>query len=452
MPKKVKEILDDDLVAKIDDPKAFKALKSNMKKRKQLDDARQITYTTIHNMAKKNKICKVGNNIEDITWVGRCWEKLRDYIVENYTEPSTARTYLENVAYVLLAIDKVKYRDDTRALWNQGKRLQLRVKKKQGQSLLTEKEVRNFICYEDMVKVQKKMYEAWKANPKKQKLNIHHLLVALVTLVPPMRKNYHEIEFYIKEKEPPKNDKNYMWKKSMKSDQWYFVLNRDKVENSQSAKGFPRTIIDIANDEIKGVTRGKELNKIICESFKVLPRRYVLTGLNKGHEEEHMSESSYNTALKTIFKPKEPNETLFRKAYVNYWWRQNISGNQREEIAVRMRHSTAVAAAAYYKINYPCEDGGNDDIEGPRPIPKPVPRPEPKRDYFDLKAYSKKYREAKKDTIKTKRKEAYEKDKHNILRKKIIWNLNVSQAVKRPRQSTIDKYNLKYNDQTSRWE
>lgn len=66
----------------------------------------------------------------------------------------------------------------------------------------------------------------------------------------------------------------------------------------------------------------------------------------------------------------------------------------------------------------------------------------------ELLVYAKNYRQVNKQEIKEKRAKYYIDRKDDILCKKILFNLNSGITVK-PRQKTLEKYNIKYNGE--RW-
>ena len=61
------------------------------------------------------------------------------------------------------------------------------------------------------------------------------------------------------------------------------------------------------------------------------------------------------------------------------------------------------------------------------------------------------YRAKHKDEINNKAKEDYHVNKDEILRRHILWNLNRSQNTEKPKQASIDKYNLKFDEKLHKW-
>lgn len=440
---------DDGYVRKIDDI-GFDLLETGIKSKSGLNDFLQKKYDTIFNKAKQHKICRIPKNKSDITWVASCWEQLRDWMKAEYSDGGTLRINLEALANILLAINKNKFREEVRVFFNTGKKLQNEKDDERDESLFPQKDLDNLVVYDDLVKEQKRWYKAWILDPKNKRLNMYHLILALNTMIPPIRKNYHELEFYRESTTPPRNIKtNYLWEKNV--GQWILIINYDKVENKREAKNMTRSEFDLS-DEIPGITHGKQLNKIINESLKYFPRDFVLSGIKTGTGP--MGSTSYDKALQAIFKPKRPTQNLIRKAWVNHFYRKPLSTKVLNTIAFRMRHSVPVARASYFKINYPVNDGGNDDYAGdalPPPIPIQHPKSEPKKEYFNPAKYAKEYRAKNKDKIKEKRKELYDKNKDKILKDKVLWHLNKG-VVKHPSKQSVERYGIKYNPALKKWE
>jgi len=124
--------------------------------------------------------------------------------------------------------------------------------------------------------------------------------------------------------------------------------------------------------------------------------------------------------------------------------------NNKNKIASRMRHTTQVAEKSYFKVNAPCEetDGMVDDTPVPKVQPqvlKPVPKPKP-RVLKDPRVSAKAYRDKNKDKIQAYRKA----NRYKINKTKLLWSLN-KQAIKYPRQTTLDKYGIVYSDALKRY-
>lgn len=458
-------------VNKLDDLNQFDAIPSHLKTLQSLRKHEAERYSVWYNHYKE-KGELVSKNKSNILWVGENWDKILKYIKDTYDNDkyskNTLRNHLEGLANILLAIDKKKFKEIVRPLYNTGLSIQQVIDKQNEESVLSAKDIQNFVPEEDLVNERNKLYELWRKDPKNLKLNMYHLILAVNTYIPPLRLNWVGMTIYpprlvdgkiIKKKKkdevvppPPEDETNYLWEHS--PGKWSIVMNFDKVENKRIKKELPRQIMNL-EDEIQGVTDGHKLNEIINESLLAVPRNFVLIGIRTKLPMDH---SSYDAALFDVFRPKHPRQNLIRKAYINYWHRARINGlelpeSKLKEIANRMRHSLAVARGSYKKINVlPIE---LHEYEGPK-VRKPPeikiapPKAKDPSEYFNPVAYSRQYRKDHATEIASKKKDNYEAKNHEILRDKELHYLNHG-SIKKPTQNTIEKYQLYYDDFEGKW-
>ena len=225
---------------------------------------------------------------------------------------ATLRGYLEGIANILLANDKNKFRPLVRELYATGLSIQQRIHKQSEESVLSERELANFVPFEDLVKRRDALEVEWMKEPTNLKLNMFTFLLSVNTLCPPLRLYWLRMEVFpprlvdgrvpkVKPAvgvPPPENGTNYLYEE--KQGHWCVVLQRDKIENKRRAKGLPRQIIRL-NGEIEGVTNGRHLNEIITSSLEYAPRNYPLIGIKT---KELMGQSGYDSVLSSIFAPK----------------------------------------------------------------------------------------------------------------------------------------------------
>ena len=261
---------------------------------------------------------------------------------------------------------------------------------------------------------------------------------------------------YIEKKQRRQGLYNYIWE--YEKGQWRYVIGNDKITYKEMLKpGYKRSVFTLS-DEIKDITDGKRLNKIITNSLDTHPRKYLLTPTRLLNPDEPMTESAYNSMMATIFQPKKPTCNLFRKAYVNYYY-PKLSTKMQREIATRMRHNKNTAHVNYIKLNIPSEckpkkiikDVDIELDEEDLPL-EPVKTPIAKTSYFNAKEHAKEYRIINKEKIAEQRKKHYQENKDKILKNKILWMLNVSQSTEKPSQASVEKYGIKYNNDLKKWE
>lgn len=417
-------------VKKLDIPERFAEIPTGIKTSDQLKKVVRERYSVFYNHFFDPQRTFVGPNKSDIRWVGDHHEAILKWINETYTNGNTLRNQIEGLANILLAIDKVKFKEVVRPLFNTGLTTQQIVDKANEENVLDEEDMRNYVSYRRLVQKRNEMYELWRKDPANLKNNMYHLILALNTYVPPLRLDWLDMQIYPPQSvhargeageakrtrrgrvsapspdrprvdlaaygEPPKDTNNYLWEYA--PGLWAIVINHDKIENKREARGLPRQIMRL-EDDIPGVTDGKRLNMIINESLQVAPRDYVLIGVKT---KAAMGQSGFRSAMAAMFKPKKPGQNLIRKAYINYWHRFKLNGMELPErvlkdVAFKMRHTLEVARGSYRKVNLADEDEGlemaaaptatmerkeepavtvvrpNDEV-APVPDPEPAPR------------------------------------------------------------------------------
>ena len=141
-------------------------------------------------------------------------------------------------------------------------------------------------------------------------------------------------------------------------------------------------------------------------------------------------------------------------------YEKNLTIREKQQLAQKMRHSSQMAMTVYHKI-----DKANDDASSPEGRNKEnivnnflnelKPTPEQTIELkkciekhtgkgFDVKEWSRNYREQNKDEIENKRKKYYDENKIDVLRKKILYNVNKNKS--HPRSDTIKIYNLVFDN------
>lgn len=396
------------------------------------------------------------NNKNNIEWFiekrKEILERLDKYDSDKGNSPQTTRHRHEAFAHILLSYDKYVFREYVRQFFLEGMKIQDKTNVKAKENVIKQEDLHSYVAYTDLVRMRDKQYADWVAIRDgkgtvhaRKKANMYHLILALNTYIPPLRRDYAEMELWKAKEAPPHNMINYMWEK--KPGQYSVILNYDKIENKRKKKLKERQVIELA-DEIPNVTDGKKMSQILSESFKYNPRSYVLIGVNS---QDTPMTSGYDSALSAMFSPieKNPTQNSIRRSFVNYFYKRgDVNENSIERIAHRMRHTPGIARATYIKNNFPPPLLGDD----PLPVIEPmeIEMPEQKKKFFDPVGYSKQYRLDFADKIKEQRKQYYEKNKERVLRAKVLWSLN-NKGTKNPRDCTAERYGIVHDKKTKRW-
>lgn len=347
-------------VRKLDDPNEFNKIKTNVKLQSELSKNESQKYSVWYNELVSDGF--VNKNKSNIRWIGRRWKEVYRFIIDRY-DRSSLRSHIESLANVLLAIDKEEFKETVRPMFLLGISIQKSINLDNELNLGNEKEVNNFVSFQELENKRDILLTAWSKNPMNRALNYSYLILSLNTYIPPLRLDILKMKIIRYDRvnqqnqEVPDDKSNYLWE--YLPDTWSYVINHDKIEHMRAENGLEKQIIKF-NDEIDGVTNGKLMNMIVSESLEQFPRSFLLSGLNP---DLPLSVMSYDNILHDLFPDRYLHQNLIRKAYVNYWHsygidNKNLNERDLKKISSKMRHSLGTARVAYKKSNL--IDGRND--------------------------------------------------------------------------------------------
>ena len=129
-------------------------------------------------------------------------------------------------------------------------------------------------------------------------------------------------------------------------------MNNDKVSNSKQFKmDISKNIIEIYNPE---------LIQLLNYSIQRFPREYLFQN-DKGGK---VSEDTLRQLLRKITKLSNINFDIMRSIYISHAYNTTArTVNQREKLAISMRHSPEIAQRAYYKIKTDDKTNNKNDNE-----------------------------------------------------------------------------------------
>jgi hypothetical protein len=312
---------------------------------------------------------------------------------------------------------------------------------------LDEFELRNWTSHGELLQKLSELKGNYKKNPNKSN-GYRYLGLALYTLHPPIRNNYYNMRIAPDDKNQSQLLKSKTINYLHKTNSGYnVILNKDKVSNKRGS-----SIIPIDN---------KEVIAIIDESLERFPRKYLFTLIS--NVKKPMSKEYFgNTLIKTLFDGKNTGINNFRSSYVSWFYGKGPTLKAKKKLAEQMRHSHTIAEQAYNKLKtvdevvgdtlddngFADEEESEDDDDVTVPTKKVVERP--LRATFDLKAWNKTYRKKNKEMYQQSSKKYYDRNKKEVLKRKILKNVN-SGNTDRPSDTSIRLYNLEYDDKTKQW-
>lgn len=364
---------------------------------------------------------------DNLGWIKKYHRTIYDFAKEKYSNLNTRKGHIQVLAGMLklLGGGKRYAQKYSKKAVDYAGRLEHEAK---DQTMKPERK-ENFVTYDEICNQREKYKALFEENKSNIKNNLTYLLLSLYTMIPPLRQEYRDME--ILNKSVTNTTKNTLQKRG---NAYYIVIVKDKVSNSH-----PNLVEKVP----------PELESVIKASLKAYPRKYVLS--TQKDADKPIGKQGFEKLLIDAFHDinKRVTVDILRSAYISWAYaNKNLSENDKEELAKKMRHSAEVARIMYNKIdageqnNKQEHNKDDEDSESDEDFKKP-------RQYFNIKEWSKKYREKNKGTINKRQKDRYEDNRYYVLRDKILWNLNKG-YVSAPREDTVKNYDLKYIN--GKWE
>jgi hypothetical protein len=315
---------------------------------------------------------------------------------------------------------------------------------KEGNNLLDDNEQTKYINYEELLKLQKKLYRDWEEayeqqiitknkDPKIRYLNIKALLLSFYSLFPPLRLEALGLKIVNTEAEALKYDNAILVKNT--ANIWIY-LNTIKKQH--------KAIKFNLNDDIIRSFSGENVDNLInmiIESNNLYPRQFLFINTDG----KLYSEKGLQKMLYDLLPDKNIGVNALRSIYASYYM-PKINTNQAKRLAFLMRSSVSVLTGSYVK-----KSNNSQPVITAQPEPRTEVEAEIKNTpskLRDRKAYLKTYYEQNKEKIIDSIK-ANDKAKYNLRHVRelnngvILWQ-NV-------RASTRKKYKLEYDEKNNKY-
>jgi len=346
-------------------------------------------------------------------------------------DPGDGNVYIKEALQLLAAETQKKIEDDDKGVKGDEK---------------------NFLSYEQIIKRMREFEGIVKKDPTNRKNVMSLLILQLNVYQPPLRRTISTMTI-IKDKKYDDGKNNFLYIKN-KTEMWY-IVNEDKVKNKKT------------DQNLKELPLYPNACRSVDQSLSLFPRSVLLTAFLN---DKQCTQIGYDGYLKYIFKDLDWTFTQnnFRRAYITNFLASNPSVKKSNEIARLMRSSVQQLRETYnYRLTQsktiiplwdektgdPKENEEIQPIEQPKSIGKEqiLKMLEDKiKNGFDLKKWGETYRPKHKAEKNQFNKKYYGKKGPELLRNKIISNLNRGQT-KTPRPESVKTYNLKYDPKTKKW-
>lgn len=240
-----------------------------------------------------------------------------------------------------------------------------------------------------------------------------YLLLALLTYQPPLRTNFYVTAKIIRSMKENDKTNNFIWISRKGSIKIFYIVNDDKVS---------KTKIYAMNKNLSYIKlEDNNLIKLINDSYEKYPREYLFEINNKP-----ISQTTYLNWLRKITEVSQINNDIMRSSYVNWFYEHNKKLSDREKLAYQMRHSVLTSQRNYLKVFEP-----EDNKEKPEII----------QTTKELKIEIDKLKE---QLNKCQSDKAIDESKFNKNRRDVIYKINKKNV--KPREETLKKYNIVYDD------
>jgi hypothetical protein len=206
----------------------------------------------------------------------------------------------------------------------------------EGENKLDEKEKKYFRDYNFCIMKMKELESHKDDNIYK---HYQYLLLALLTQQEPIRTSFYITAKYITKKEDNDGINNFIKVDRRGNGNVYYIVNHDKVTNTKTYN---------MNKELSTIKiENRDLVKIIIDSFDKHKRTYLFENPKTKKQYEDRTILRF---LRESLDNEGININMMRAAYINYYYSKNLTLNEKEEIARKMRHSVITATRNYYKI------------------------------------------------------------------------------------------------------
>ena len=342
-------------------------------------------------------------NIDESNYIDENIDKLPK-IIENssYSESSKERIFFMIAKYLKiygLNNDALKYS----ALGYKYKQLK---REYESQNIQTEKEKANYRSHQYLINILNSInYNEIQTFNEHQK----YILLSLLILQPPLRTSFYISCKFITSDSQNNGVNNFI--KFERNKEIYYIVNSDKVSNTNQYK-------DGKNSEIK--IENANLCELLRDSYKRFHRVYLFENEFK----QPITQPTLLNWLRDITQTEHITLDIIRSSYINFYYENNKSLQNKEKLSKEMRHSVATQALNYFKV----------DADEPPPPPPPQ---EPQPEIINIVSPN------EETPIKKQNDPKFNKHKRDV-----IYNLNKGS---KPRESTLKKYNITFDKTTNKY-
>jgi len=302
-----------------------------------------------------------------------------------------------------------------------GHDLQLKIETEAGENKLDAKELENYRDYDYFKKI---LYNI----PDEEdtlKRNYERLLLSLLILQPPLRTSFYRTATFITNMKANNGSDNYILINKKKKEVTY-IVNDDKASNYKVYKTHPE--LSFIKIELQ------ELADFIIDSLSRYPRKFLFENLQTG---ESLEDNAILKKLRDITELPAINFQIMRSVFITHHHKLHPTHNEKKKLAFMMRHSVDTASKNYNKVFASTKDEPNAELE---------------KEIEEVKIENSKLKDDLKDVseqcddIKQHCKNAFQPDDRLFIKRRADVIYRYNQKGVTPKDSTMDKYKIVYNN------
>lgn len=278
------------------------------------------------------------NDKDDIKWLYDNHKEIAKYIDETYKNEYTSKAYYQTLSMIVKQYDEKLYKHYINITFNKKKQLDEYEK----ESLASGSKLHNRPTDKEYDYVMSK----YENNANYQDNQIYLFLYLYKNY--PLRSEYCNLYITNHNSIDIKDIHtiNYLTINNINK-RIHVIINKDKVSHTKSHKNNRK------------INYNKEAYDIISSSYKLYPRKYLLTKLND--RSQPMNYKILDRMIKSVFNKhvnKEPSINILRSIFITNLFNNNLSIKNIEDKMKNMR-SSINQTKSYYKIN---DNNINDDM------------------------------------------------------------------------------------------
>ena len=259
-----------------------------------------------------------------LTWVGQHHRTIAERI-SSYRNVNTRKLHHQALAAVMRCLERPMLARKYASIVGDLKKRSMQAESCQ---TLTASERQKWIPLCEIKRKVEALAQHVRSHPLDIRANFQHLLLALYTMQPPIRREYSDMR--IVKKALQASEGNYLLCSAPGA--YTVVLNRDKVSKQAGPARFKLS---------------RALGTVIEQSLQHYPRAYLLSLIRT--PSKPLGGQRFDKLLADIWPERKVTVNVLRSAYVTAFYEQHPNISAKDGLAALMRHSRSTAETFYYK-------------------------------------------------------------------------------------------------------